>query len=141
MLGVDEAATPMSVDTLFAEIGTEVTPDTDEGQRLLTQPHSPLRRAWHLCATRVLALGGVIAGKLLTRERPSIAPIYDRVVVAAVDALSTPSWWACVAEYFSDPNHVGNSTTSGRRRISPTSAFKFLDIAIWVPGRHGLSPR
>lgn len=116
----------------------DIEPQDPAGQTLLRDTTSPLHQAWRQLRT-LDGVGWVIASKLLARKRPHIAPIYDRVVRAAVGA--PPSWWTCVADYFTGPERVARLDQARHAAgQADLPLLRALDVAVWEQARYGRPP-
>jgi hypothetical protein len=119
----------------LSSIRVDIQPDTDEGRSLLTDRDGPLWQLWALLKAQD-GIGWVTAGKLCSRKRPTLAPIYDEHVRTAVGNPS--SWCEMIAAAYRDTALTGRLKQLHDQAGLPShvSSLRVLDITIWMR-QHG----
>jgi Family of unknown function (DUF6308) len=97
-------------------------------------------KAWELSALlqrKGDGIAAVTAGKLLSRKRPRLIPILDRVV-GKIIAVKTHEQWDFFVSYLSDPERRSRLDAMNPANLDPgVSTLRILDVSLWMWGSEG----
>lgn len=99
-------------------------------------PGSPADQLWHRFEDQS-GIGWVTAGKLCARKRPALLPVYDRVVMAALEP--DEGFWLTLHQWFQNtPDAVDRLTAIRADSGAPGEIplLRILDVVIWM-AEHG----
>lgn len=116
-------------------------------------PGSAPDRLWHLIRSRTTKTGPTTTGKLLSRKRPHLIPVYDSRLAARLLIEPSENYWQWWWQWWQEPgraeavSQLQASSTQGAgataNRIRAVSLLRILDVAVWrydyhyVPHRRG----
>jgi len=123
---------------LSAELSRIPHTPIDEVAREVLEAGGPADRAWRI-VFGIRQVGRTTAGKVLSRKRPHLIPVFDSVVNRVIGAPSR--YWLWWYDWFSGPGHADavRAFRADVGGIDDISMLRCLDVALWMHGqRRGL---
>jgi hypothetical protein len=116
---------------LLAAIPTVSITDTHAG--VLLADSGPVDRLWALLRD-IDDIGPTTAGKLLSRKRPALVPVFDQVVNGLIGR--PERYWLWWHQQMSDPARVAAAERLRHEvgGVEDVSLLRILDVAIWMIG-------
>jgi hypothetical protein len=124
-----------AVNGLLKEVPDDVDLGSDAATALITD-QAPAVKAWHLLDGEA-GVGWVTAGKLLSRKRPRLVPVYDTIVRCAAGKPRAGTVWNRYHELLQDATVVERLDRLHRDAdLSPdVPRLRVLDVVLWMRHR------
>ncbi len=101
------------------------------------QTGGPADQLWHLLVKEGDRIGPVTAGKLLSRKRPRLIPIVDRVV-ESIFGVAARGYWNVFHDYLqSEDRRMRVALLRPKRVEESVSLLRILDVVLWMWGSQG----
>ncbi len=133
-----DASVSSEISSLLAQIPSDV--DIWNGRELLASGGKTWE-LWTLLQRSGHGIMAVTAGKLLSRKRPRLVPILDRVVEKII-AVNKSDQWDFFVSYLSDSQRRNRLASLLPSDLNPVvSTLRLLDVSLWMWGSEGRSAK